>query len=142
MLLVYVFAFADDYWRSLVARGLAIGLVLLSFTIITGIGGMVSLAQAAFVTLAGFTAGWALDQDLPFLVALALARRGDGRGGDRVAAGPAPRRAAARAVDDGAGVHRASTSSSRSRPSPTPTRAAGGSARPRSGRSTSATGAR
>ncbi|HLT70118.1 MAG TPA: ATP-binding cassette domain-containing protein, partial [Acidimicrobiales bacterium] len=68
----YVFAFADDYWRSLVARGLAIGLVLLSFTIITGIGGMVSLAQAAFVTLAGFTAGWALDQDLPFLVALAL----------------------------------------------------------------------
>src|SRR5690606_41211647 len=72
VLLVYVFAFADDYWRSLVARGLAIGLVLLSFTIITGIGGMVSLAQAAFVTLAGFTAGWALDQDLPFLVALAL----------------------------------------------------------------------
>nr|MBO2502718.1 ABC transporter [Thermoanaerobacterales bacterium] len=72
VLLVYVFAFADDYWRSLVARGLAIGLVLLSFTIITGIGGMVSLAQAAFVTLAGFTAGWALERGLPFLVALAL----------------------------------------------------------------------
>src|SRR5690606_25523661 len=70
VLLVYVFAFADDYWRSLVARGLAIGLVLLSFTIITGIGGMVSLAQAAFVTLAGFTAGWALERGPPFLVAL------------------------------------------------------------------------
>ncbi|MBN2624906.1 MAG: ATP-binding cassette domain-containing protein [Acidimicrobiales bacterium] len=71
VLLGYVFLFADDYWRSLIARGLALGLVLLSFTIVTGIGGMVSLAQAAFVTVAGFTAGWALSHGWPFLLALA-----------------------------------------------------------------------
>jgi ABC-type branched-subunit amino acid transport system ATPase component/branched-subunit amino acid ABC-type transport system permease component len=70
VLLGYVFLFADDYWRSLIARGLALGLVLLSFTIVTGVGGMVSLAQAAFVTVAGFTAGWSLGQGWPFLLAL------------------------------------------------------------------------
>ncbi|HEX8804784.1 MAG TPA: ABC transporter permease, partial [Acidimicrobiales bacterium] len=71
VLLVYVFAVADTYWQSLIARGLALGLVLLSFTIVTGIGGMVSLAQAAFVTAAGFTAGWALSHGWPFPLALA-----------------------------------------------------------------------
>jgi ABC-type branched-subunit amino acid transport system ATPase component/branched-subunit amino acid ABC-type transport system permease component len=71
VLLVYAFAFADSYWQTLIARGLALGLVLLSFTIVTGIGGMVSLAQAAFVTAAAFTAGWALSHDWPFLLALA-----------------------------------------------------------------------
>ncbi|HEX6419645.1 MAG TPA: ATP-binding cassette domain-containing protein, partial [Acidimicrobiales bacterium] len=69
VLLVYVFAVADGYWQSLVVRGLATGLVLLSFTIVTGLGGMVSLAQAAFVTVAGFSAGWALAHDLPFALA-------------------------------------------------------------------------
>ena len=71
VLLVYAFGFADAYWQALIARGLALGLVLLSFTIVTGIGGMVSLAQAAFVTAAGFTAGWALSHGWPFLAALA-----------------------------------------------------------------------
>ena len=71
VLLVYAFVFADSYWQTLIARGLALGLVLLSFTIVTGIGGMVSLAQAAFVTAAAFTAGWALSNDWPFLLALA-----------------------------------------------------------------------
>ena len=65
------FGFADSYWQALLARGLALGLVLLSFTIVTGIGGMVSLAQAAFVTAAAFTAGWALSHGWPFLAALA-----------------------------------------------------------------------
>jgi branched-subunit amino acid ABC-type transport system permease component/ABC-type branched-subunit amino acid transport system ATPase component len=71
VLLIYAFGFADSYWQALIARGLALGVVLLSFTIVTGIGGMVSLAQAAFVTAAAFTAGWALSHDWPFLVALA-----------------------------------------------------------------------
>jgi branched-subunit amino acid ABC-type transport system permease component/ABC-type branched-subunit amino acid transport system ATPase component len=71
VLLVYAFVFADSYWQALIARGLALGLVLLSFTIVTGIGGMVSLAQAAFVTAAAFTAGWALSHDWPFVAALA-----------------------------------------------------------------------
>jgi ABC-type branched-subunit amino acid transport system ATPase component/branched-subunit amino acid ABC-type transport system permease component len=71
VLLGYVLFVADGYWQSLIARGLALGLVLLSFTIVTGIGGMVSLAQASFVTAAGFTAGWALSHEWPFLLALA-----------------------------------------------------------------------
>ena len=45
---------------SLLAPGLALGIVFLSFCVVTGIGGMVSLAQATFVTAGGFAAGWAL----------------------------------------------------------------------------------
>lgn len=70
VLLIFAMFFANDYWQALIARGLALGLVLLSFTIVTGIGGMVSLAQAAFVSAAGFTAGWALSHEWPFLLAL------------------------------------------------------------------------
>ena len=32
----------------------------MSFVVVTGMGGMVSLAQASFVTAGGFAAGWAL----------------------------------------------------------------------------------
>ena len=45
---------------SILAPGLALGIVFLSFVVVTGIGGMASLAQAAFVTAGGFAAGWAL----------------------------------------------------------------------------------
>ncbi|MEX2253881.1 MAG: ABC transporter permease, partial [Acidimicrobiia bacterium] len=62
---------ADIYESSLIARGLAVGLVFLSFVVVTGMGGMVSLAQATFVTAGGFAAGWALERDwgidLPFV---------------------------------------------------------------------------
>ena len=39
------------------------GLIFLSFVVVTGMGGMVSLAQATFVTAGGFAAGWALNYD-------------------------------------------------------------------------------
>jgi ABC-type branched-subunit amino acid transport system ATPase component/branched-subunit amino acid ABC-type transport system permease component len=45
---------------SILAPGLALAIVFLSFVVVTGIGGMASLAQAAFVTAGGFAAGWAL----------------------------------------------------------------------------------
>jgi ABC-type branched-subunit amino acid transport system ATPase component/branched-subunit amino acid ABC-type transport system permease component len=45
---------------NLLAPGLALAIVFLSFVVVTGIGGMVSLAQATFVTTGGFAAGWAL----------------------------------------------------------------------------------
>ncbi len=49
------------YVRSaILAPGLALAIVFLSFVVVTGIGGMASLAQAAFVTAGGFAAGWAL----------------------------------------------------------------------------------
>jgi ABC-type branched-subunit amino acid transport system ATPase component/branched-subunit amino acid ABC-type transport system permease component len=54
---------ADIYESSLIAQGLAVGLVFLSFVVVTGMGGMVSLAQATFVIAGGFTAGWALERN-------------------------------------------------------------------------------
>ncbi|TCJ35751.1 ATP-binding cassette domain-containing protein [Parafrankia sp. BMG5.11] len=71
-ILVFALFVADEYWQSLIIRGLALSLVLLSFTVVTGVGGMVSLAQAAFVTAAGITAGWAVSHHWPFAVALLL----------------------------------------------------------------------
>ena len=69
-LAVYSLFVADAFWQSLIARGLALGIVMLSFTVVTGVGGMVSLAQAAFVTFAGLTAAWVVSHGLPFGVAL------------------------------------------------------------------------
>ena len=55
---------ADAYEQSnLIAAGLAMGIVFLSFVVVTGLGGMVSLAQATFVVTGGFAAGWALNRD-------------------------------------------------------------------------------
>ena len=68
---VYVFVLADDFWVSTMATGLALGLVFLSFTVVTGLGGMVSLAQASFVSAAALTAGLLVGRyDWPFLLAL------------------------------------------------------------------------
>jgi ABC-type branched-subunit amino acid transport system ATPase component/branched-subunit amino acid ABC-type transport system permease component len=70
LLLCYLFFVAGGYWTSVFTEGLALALVFLSFVVVTGIGGMVSLAQAAFVTAAGLTAGLLLDHyHLPWLVA-------------------------------------------------------------------------
>ena len=66
VLVVYAFGWLPwpgnpDFVRSAVlAPGIALGIVFLSFVVVTGIGGMVSLAQATFVTAGGFMAGWAL----------------------------------------------------------------------------------
>lgn len=57
-LAAYMFWAADGYWRGIVLRGLVLGLVFLSFVVVTGLGGMINLAQATFVTVGGFTVGW------------------------------------------------------------------------------------
>ena len=49
--------------QTAIAQGLSISIVLLSFIVVTGMGGMVSLAQATFVTAGGFAAGWALNRN-------------------------------------------------------------------------------
>jgi ABC-type branched-subunit amino acid transport system ATPase component/branched-subunit amino acid ABC-type transport system permease component len=70
VLLAYLFFVADGYWVSVFTQGLALTLVFLSFVVVTGIGGMVSLAQATFVTAADLTAGLLIDHyHLPWLVA-------------------------------------------------------------------------
>ena len=54
---------ADSYEQGLIARGIVFGIIFLSFVVVTGLGGMVSLAQASFVVAGGFAAGWALDRN-------------------------------------------------------------------------------
>lgn len=68
VLVIYGAAFADTYWTSLLNRGLVLGLVFLSFVVVTGLGGMVNLAQAAFVTVSGFTVGWLVNHQWPSTV--------------------------------------------------------------------------
>jgi branched-subunit amino acid ABC-type transport system permease component len=65
-----VFSLLGTYWLGLTTRGLIFSLIFLSFTIVTGLGGMVSLAQAAFVSGAGLTAGALITRfDLPWGIA-------------------------------------------------------------------------
>jgi ABC-type branched-subunit amino acid transport system ATPase component/ABC-type branched-subunit amino acid transport system permease subunit len=61
--LPFSFFQANSYDQTLIAQGLATGIIMLSFVIVTGMGGMVSLAQASFVTVGGFAAGWALNRN-------------------------------------------------------------------------------
>ena len=70
-ILLQVFVFADQFWLGLWITGLALGLVFMSWVILTGLGGMVSLAQAAFATMAAMTTGLLLNRaGLPFIPAL------------------------------------------------------------------------
>lgn len=62
VIFVYILFGADAYWLGLATTGLALSVVFLSFTIVTGTGGIVSLAQAAFVTGAGLMAGVLIGQ--------------------------------------------------------------------------------
>jgi ABC-type branched-subunit amino acid transport system ATPase component/branched-subunit amino acid ABC-type transport system permease component len=69
---VWLTFIGDDTWTSLAVRGLAYGIIFLSFVVVTGIGGMVSLAQAAFVSISALTTGLLLSHGVPFLPALAI----------------------------------------------------------------------
>ncbi|NUR87616.1 MAG: branched-chain amino acid ABC transporter permease, partial [Nonomuraea sp.] len=52
------FAFAGpDYYVGVLAQGLVLALIFCSFVVVTGIGGMVNLAQAAFAAMAALTCG-------------------------------------------------------------------------------------
>jgi ABC-type branched-subunit amino acid transport system ATPase component/branched-subunit amino acid ABC-type transport system permease component len=57
-LVLYVAVFANSFWAGLLAQGMVFAIIFLSFVVVTGLGGMVSLAQATFVTAGGFIAGW------------------------------------------------------------------------------------
>ncbi|OUC98463.1 ABC transporter permease subunit [Streptosporangium minutum] len=63
---------ADDFYVSVVAQGLVLALIFCSFVVVTGIGGMVNLAQASFASMAALTCGWALSSGLPLPVAILL----------------------------------------------------------------------
>ena len=68
LFLTYGLFVADAYWSGIMNRGLVLGLVFLSFVVVTGFGGMINLAQATFVTVGGFTAGWLVNHQWPSTV--------------------------------------------------------------------------
>ncbi|MCX5010730.1 ATP-binding cassette domain-containing protein [Streptomyces sp. NBC_00555] len=69
---VAFYTVTTPFWSGLLAQGLAIGLVFMSFTVVTGLGAMVSLAQATFVTGAALVAGLLMSRGWPFVAALAV----------------------------------------------------------------------
>ncbi|MEU9232309.1 ABC transporter permease subunit [Streptomyces subrutilus] len=69
---VAFYTVTTPFWSGLLAQGLAIGLVFMSFTVVTGLGAMVSLAQGTFVTGAALVAGLLLSRGWPFAAALAV----------------------------------------------------------------------
>jgi ABC-type branched-subunit amino acid transport system ATPase component/branched-subunit amino acid ABC-type transport system permease component len=61
--LPWAWAQADTYDQTVIAQGLAMAVIFLSFVVATGMGGMVSLAQASFATAGGFAVGWAVNHN-------------------------------------------------------------------------------
>jgi ABC-type branched-subunit amino acid transport system ATPase component/branched-subunit amino acid ABC-type transport system permease component len=57
----------SSVWLDFTISGLCLAPVFVSFVVVTGVGGMVSLAQAAFVTAAGLSSGLLLSQHHHFL---------------------------------------------------------------------------
>lgn len=70
-LCVALYTVTTPFWSGLLAQGLAIALVFMSFTVVTGLGAMVSLAQGTFVTGAALVAGLLMSRGWPFVAALA-----------------------------------------------------------------------
>jgi branched-subunit amino acid ABC-type transport system permease component len=69
----YVLFLANSFWAGTMVQGLALSLIFLSFVIVTGMGGMVSLAQATFATMAGLTTGLLFTQyHVPLFLAMAI----------------------------------------------------------------------
>jgi ABC-type branched-subunit amino acid transport system ATPase component/branched-subunit amino acid ABC-type transport system permease component len=68
-LLIWIFV-ANDIWLGYTITGLSLAIVFVSFVLVTGIGGMVSLAQATFVTAAALSAGFFISHGWPFVLAL------------------------------------------------------------------------
>ena len=70
----WLFFVLNSYWLGLAVQALIYSLIFLSITLITGMGGMVSLAQSAFVGAGGLFAGMFLQTfGLPWIVALICA---------------------------------------------------------------------
>ncbi|MEU7746306.1 ATP-binding cassette domain-containing protein [Nonomuraea sp. NPDC049158] len=70
-LLGFTFA-GSEYYVGLAAQGLVLALIFCSFVVVTGIGGMVNLAQAAFASMAALTCGWAFSAGWPLIVAIVV----------------------------------------------------------------------
>ncbi|MFI6938394.1 ATP-binding cassette domain-containing protein [Streptomyces sp. NPDC050418] len=67
LLALAFYTVTTPFWSGILAQGLAISLVFISFTVVTGLGAMVSLAQATFVTGAAMVAGLLMSHGWPFI---------------------------------------------------------------------------
>ncbi|MEU9285648.1 ATP-binding cassette domain-containing protein [Streptomyces sp. NPDC048275] len=72
LLALSFYTVTTPFWSGILAQGLALSLVFVSFTVVTGLGAMVSLAQATFVTGAALMAGLLLSHGWPFVAAAAV----------------------------------------------------------------------
>ncbi|WP_327433319.1 ABC transporter permease subunit [Streptomyces sp. NBC_01236] len=72
LLALALYTVTTPFWSGLLAQGLALSLVFVSFTVVTGLGAMVSLAQATFVTGAALVAGLLMSHGWPFVAAAAV----------------------------------------------------------------------
>lgn len=72
LLALAFYTVTTPFWSGLLTQGLAISLVFVSFTLVTGLGAMVSLAQATFVTGAALVAGLLMSHGWPFVAAAAV----------------------------------------------------------------------
>ncbi|MEV0320898.1 ATP-binding cassette domain-containing protein [Streptomyces sp. NPDC050658] len=69
LLALSFYTVTTPFWSGILAQGLAISVVFISFTVVTGLGAMVSLAQATFVTGAALVAGLLMSHGWPFVAA-------------------------------------------------------------------------
>ena len=56
LLAVWTLTGADDFWVTVMTDAVIFGIVFLSVTVFTGLGGQISLAQASFAAIGAFTA--------------------------------------------------------------------------------------
>lgn len=70
---VTVFTRADDAWMFLVTRAVIMAIIFLSFTVVTGMAGEISLCQGAFAAIGGFACfQFATENNMPPIVAALL----------------------------------------------------------------------
>ena len=66
--LLSLFVF-NNFWLGLITQGLVFATIFLSFTVITGMAGQVSLCQASFAAIGAFTTAQLVNRfDTPVLV--------------------------------------------------------------------------
>ncbi len=71
LLVVWSLFIVDEFWLALILRGMAYSVILLSITVVTGRGGLISLAQAAFSSASALLVGMLVARyDVPMFVAL------------------------------------------------------------------------
>ncbi|MBM3672208.1 MAG: hypothetical protein FJW86_08535 [Actinobacteria bacterium] len=71
LVLLSVPIWLNDFWIGVVSQGVALGVLFLTFTVVTGEGGMVSLAQVSLAGIGAFTAAkLATDAEWPVWLAL------------------------------------------------------------------------